>query len=207
MLTVCFFLAATAVVRLTDPADQDAFRRWFTYLAEAQYFRAPAELPPDITDCAALIRYSYRESLRRHDDAWRNNLGLRLIPSLPAIHARANPGASLFRTGPDSAAQFADAKTLRQWNTHFISRNIQEAKPGDILFYRQSSQHMPFHTMVFVGMSQVDGSKGPWLVYHTGPGGEVRRIAMNEMMQHPDPQWRPVPGNENFLGVYRWNIL
>ncbi len=23
----------------------------------------------------------------------------------------------------------------------------------------------------------------------------------------PEPRWRPVPGNRNFAGVYRWNIL
>src|SRR5690349_21968790 len=24
---------------------------------------------------------------------------------------------------------------------------------------------------------------------------------------HPSPRWRPVAGNPNFLGVYRWNVL
>ncbi len=204
---VGLILALAALSRLTDPADRDAFRRWFTYLTEAQYFRTAAELPSDITDCAGLIRYSYRETLRRHDDGWRNGLGLRLVPSLPAVRGMANPGVNLFRTGPDSSAQFADAKTLRQWNTHFVTRDARQAQPGDILFYKQASQHMPFHTMVFIGASQVDGSVGPWLVYHTGPGGEIRRIALSEMMRHPDPQWRPLSANENFLGIYRWNIL
>ena len=88
-----------------------------------------------------------------------------------------------------------------------MSRNIGKALPGDLLFYRQESNAMPFHTMVWIGASQIDQSAGPWLVYHTGPKGEMRRVTVAEMIRHPDPQWRPVAGNENFLGVYRWNIL
>jgi uncharacterized protein YfaT (DUF1175 family) len=49
------------------------------------------------------------------------------------------------------------------------------------------------------------------VVYHTGPigkaAGEMRRIRLSQLLQHPSPRWRPVPGNSNFLGVYRWNIL
>ena len=37
--------------------------------------------------------------------------------------------------------------------------------------------------------------------------GELRRVALAELLDHPQPQWRPVAGNPNFLGVYRWNIL
>jgi uncharacterized protein YfaT (DUF1175 family) len=52
-------------------------------------------------------------------------------------------------------------------------------------------------------------------VYDTGPidhtpkgkTGELRRVLLAELIDHPQPQWRPVPGNPNFLGVYRWNIL
>jgi hypothetical protein len=40
-------------LRLHDPADRSTFRRWFTFLAEAQYFRGRA-LPAEIDDCAAL---------------------------------------------------------------------------------------------------------------------------------------------------------
>ena len=49
------------------------------------------------------------------------------------------------------------------------------------------------------------------VVYDTGEdhgkAGELRRVALSELLDHPQPQWRPLPGNPNFLGVYRWNIL
>ena len=57
-------------LRLTDPADQEAFRQWFTLIAEYQSIRPKAEIPAEITDCASLLRYSYREALKRHDDTW-----------------------------------------------------------------------------------------------------------------------------------------
>src|SRR5687768_12628967 len=34
-------------LRLTSSTDRDAFRRWFTFLAEVHFFRAPDRLPPD----------------------------------------------------------------------------------------------------------------------------------------------------------------
>jgi uncharacterized protein YfaT (DUF1175 family) len=40
-----------------------------------------------------------------------------------------------------------------------------------------------------------------------GKAGELRRVALSELLDHPQPQWRPLAANPNFLGVYRWNIL
>ena len=60
------------------------------------------------------------------------------------------------------------------------------------------------------------GAAHDWAVYDTGPTGgaglllkrgEVRRVALDDLLHHPDTRWRPVPENSNFLGVYRWNIL
>jgi uncharacterized protein YfaT (DUF1175 family) len=65
--------------------------------------------------------------------------------------------------------------------------------------------------MIFIGTSQIAPNSLNYVVYHTGPDGaapgEIRRLAMNELLRYPDTQWRPVPENPNFLGVFRWNIL
>jgi hypothetical protein len=49
------------------------------------------------------------------------------------------------------------------------------------------------------------------VVYHTGPDhgqpGELRRVPLAELLDHPQTQWRPLAANPNFLGVYRWTIL
>jgi uncharacterized protein len=212
-------------LRLHSTQDRQTFRQWFISIAEAQADRSP--LPAEIDDCAALLRFAYREALRTHDENW-----LRAYPGeagLPSVRQYSYPrtplGANLFRTraGPfDSAdpgngsfAQFADARSLMEYNTYLIGRDLRLARPGDLIFYRQLDQdspydvagashtHSPFHSMIFCGEQGV--------VYHTGPirqgKGEMRRLPVSDLLHYPDVRWRPVPENTNFLGVYRWNIL
>ena len=212
-------------LRLDDADDQRAFRRWFTFLAEMQYFEAAGRRPAEIVDCAALIRYAYREALRGHDGNWATEAHLPVAPGIPSATKYQYPytalGAGLFRVKPGGFqaadlttggfAQFADAKTLELRNTHLVTRDLARAQPGDLLFYRQDSEHMPFHSMIYVGESQIEKGAGRYLVYHTGPDsdgpGEIRRPTVDELRHFPEPDWRPLPDNPRFLGVYRWNIL
>lgn len=212
-------------LRLDDADDQRAFRRWFTFLAETQYFEAAARRPVEIVDCAALIRYAYREALRAHDGNWATEARLPLLPGLPSATKYQYPytplGADLFRVTSGEFqpadlttggfAQFADAKTLQFRNTHFVTRDLDRAQPGDLLFYRQDRDHMPFHSMIYLGPSQIAKGANRYLVYHTGPDadspGEIRRPTLEELRHFPEPDWRPLPDNARFLGVYRWNIL
>lgn len=212
---VAILLVLLSETQLTHPADRQAFRLWFTFLAESQYHLRPNQRARDVIDCAALLRFAYRESLRRHDAAWFKTVTLPAMPTLPPIEGFTNPGAKLFRTGPDEHRQFADARTLRQWNAIKISRRLQDALPGDLLFFEQAGQKMPFHAMIYVGKSHFTASPDPgpeeWIVYHTGPigeqPGEVRRLSRGELLAHPQPRWRPLESNPTFLGVYRWRIL
>jgi uncharacterized protein YfaT (DUF1175 family) len=198
-------------LRLDDPQDQQAFRRWFTFLAEAQYFQAAGARPAEIDDCAALMRYAYREALRAHDSAWATAAHLPLTPAFESVgkyhYPRTVLGANLFRV-PKGFAQFADAQTLQRLNTHRISRDIARAQPGDLLFFRQEADHMPYHSMIFLGRSFITHEPGPFIVYHTGPPDrEMRRLTIEALLHYPEPDWRPIPANPYFLGVYRWNIL
>ena len=212
-------------LRLDDPRDQAAFRRWFTFLAEAQHFQLPSARPVEITDCAALIRYAYREALRPHTGAWAAQAHLPLAPPYQSVARYQYPftplAAALFRVregafrpadlADGAFAQFADAQTLRRLNTHFISRDLARALPGDLLFFQQETNHMPFHTMIYLGQSHFAHDGARYVVYHTGPDsggpGEIRRLTLPDLLRFPQPQWRPLAANRNFLGVYRWNIL
>lgn len=206
-------------LRLHTEQDRAAFRGWFAGLVETQAERSPEQLPAEIDDCAALLRYGYREALRAHDARWIEDGHFQALAGLPSVGQYKYPqtplGVALFRVRPgpfvvqDLAdggfAQFADAKSLMQWNTYFVSRDIHGARKGDLIFYRQLEQNSPYHSMV------VTGEGAEWVVYHTGPvgkaKGEMRRVAMGDLLHHPDTRWRPVAENSNFLGVYRWNIL
>ena len=205
-----------SVLRLDDPADAAAFRSWFTFLAEAQFFRETATLPAEIADCAGLVRYAYREALRTHDSAWAKTAALPLVPAIASVRQYEYPytpwGAALFRTGAETHGEFADAGTLLRYNTHFVSRDIREARPGDLIFFHQDEAAMPYHSMIYLGPSQVEDDAGPFVVYHTGPlheagGGEIRRPSVKDLENHPDPGWHPGAENPHYLGVYRWNIL
>ncbi len=211
-------------LRLHDPADRIAFRRWFTLLAEAQYFRGRA-LPAEIDDCAALLRFAYREALRPHDAAWAHQMALPAPASASDIQQYQYPftplAAALFRVRGGSFqandlrdgafAQFADVETLWRHNTHFVGHDLSRAWPGDLLFFRQDGSRMPFHAMIFLGQSQIEPDREQYVVYHTGPSGrsagEIRRLALTQLLNYPDPRWRPLADNPGFLGIYRWNIL
>ena len=205
-------------LRLHDGGDRQAFRAWFAVVAESVADLPPERVPAEINDCSALLRYAYREALRSHDDRWIHDSQWDGIPG-PSIRQYRYPqtplGAALFRITPGrfqpgdlndgSFAQFADARTLMERNTHFVSRDVRTARRGDLFFYRQLEQNSPYHSMI------VTGDNADWVVYDTGPigreKGEVRRVSTEDLLHHPDLRWRPVAGNSNFLGVYRWNIL
>src|SRR5499433_3493178 len=117
-------------LRLDSAADREAFRGWFTAIAEYQALRPPQELPSEISDCAALLRYAYRGALHRHTAEWLSETRTEGLASLPSVTKYAYPhtplGASLFRVRPPAEgngkgtfAEFADAKTLWQFNTFF----------------------------------------------------------------------------------------
>jgi hypothetical protein len=205
-------------LRLHDGADRQAFRAWFAAIAEAVADLPAEKVPAEVNDCSALLRYGYREALRNHDDRWLHDAQWEGVPgpSVRQYHYPQTPlRAALFRTTPGSFvprdlkdgsfAEFADARTLMQRNTHFVSRDVRVARRGDLFFYRQLEQNSPYHSMI------VTGDNADWVVYDTGPvgkaKGEVRRVSTEDLLHHPDLRWRPEPGNSNFLGVYRWNIL
>lgn len=208
---------------LWPAGDRRAFRRWFTAIAEAQFYAPDPRWHAVHRDCAGLIRFAYKEALRRHDRAW--------LDATPYLHAL--PGADvqryhyprvpvlgthLFRTraGPwradAPAGQFAataSARVLWQHNTVFVSRSERDAAAGDLLFFRDPARHpSPMHSMVL--LDPPGGGLQRRVVYHTGGGaaeGEVRLVQLAALNAHRDDRWHVTPANPRFLGFYRWKIL
>lgn len=205
--------APSAQVRLADESDRAAFRAWFVLLADAQFERRTE----DVTDCAALVRHAVREALRAHTPEWVRRSGLPFTPQFAEVRSAPRAGADglrLFRVnaGPTPKyAEFADAKTLIALNTQPLGRDTRALRAGDLLYFRQPGQREPDHLMVFVGRSHFDSDGDDWIVYHTGPldggPGEVRKVRLATLMQHPAPRWRPLTSNPNFIGVFRLGML
>ena len=205
--------AARSQVRLADESDRAAFRSWFVLLADAQFERRT----PDVVDCAALVRHAFREALRAHTPEWMRAAQLPFTPQYADVRSAPRAGAAawpLFRISdgtPPRYAEFADAKTIIRLNTRPLGREVGALRPGDLLYYRQPSQREPDHLMVFVGRSHFDPDAEDWVVYHTGPSdddpGEVRKVRLTTLMQHPSARWRPLVSNPHFVGVFRLDAL
>lgn len=204
---------ASAQVRLGDESDRAAFRAWFTLLADAQFDRPAAE----VIDCASLVRFAMREALRAHTPAWHRRIGLPFAPQFPDVRSAPTATADhlpLFRvtgTTPPRYAEFADARTLIALNSVPMGRDARQARPGDLLYFRQPSQAQPDHLMVMVGASHFEAEGRDWVVYHTGPTdegpGEVRKVRLSVLAAHPAPRWRPLAANPQFIGVFRLTAL
>jgi uncharacterized protein YfaT (DUF1175 family) len=212
---------------LQSYSDRENFRRWFTLIAEAQFYRPSLEWNAEQRDCSGLVRFAWREALRRHDRLWYQKMG----PEYEAVAGdvgryslESSPlGEKLFRTkfgsykegdlSSGSFSEFADARTLKSFNARFISRDRQHARPGDLLFFYQPwVQKFPYHVMIFLGDSGMSRENSTdWVVYHTGASptdeGTVKKVELSVLDQHPNRRWRPVESNSNFLGFYRLKIL
>jgi uncharacterized protein YfaT (DUF1175 family) len=204
--------------------DRRAFTSWFTAIAEMQAVAIDDDWARVHQDCAGLVRFAAKEALRAHDDTWRQARRSRVLtrapdvmvphyPHLPLIgdklwRVRAgafDPGAPL----DDQFSASANARTLLHHNTVLVSRDVRDARAGDLLFF-----HVPdangsrMHTMIALA-TPAGGTlddQATRVVYHTGGDGErgvVRLVTLDALLQHPDAGWRPLVDNPRFIGVHR----
>jgi hypothetical protein len=205
---------SAAPLRLPDEGDRNAFCRWFVAILEQQLEGDPSPAwEPAQHDCAGLLRFAFREAWGPHTEAWRDRVGF----TGPPAAGDPGPGAGgpwryAFPT-PDGWRPFAKGQYLRSLACVPLGRDVALARPGDLLFFaRGGARAQPDHAMAFV-RPDLDGE--PMLLYHTGPErtggtsneGEVRRVRLDDLLHHPDADFRPLPENPAFIGVYRWKVL
>ena len=205
--------SASMAGSLGEEGDREAFRTWFVALLEQQLEAPSPAWEPAQRDCAGLLRFAFREALVLHTVAWRERVAFTEGP----------PGqdpspifAQDWRTGfptPEGPQPFAKGAYLRSLSCVSLGRDLQLARPGDLIFFaRGGARSQPDHAMAFV-RPDIDGA--PMLLYHTGPegsgasrqAGEIRRARLDDLLHHPDPDFRPLPENPAFLGLYRWRLL
>lgn len=214
-------------IELTANADRTSFRSWFTYLAEMQFYQINPAWNDKQRDCAGLVRFAMREALRKHDRLWFQKMGAEYEAIAPDVKKftleNSSLGGKLFRTDfgafqasdlqANKFSEFADARTLKNHNAVFISRDRAQAQAGDLLFFEQAfAQKFPYHVMIFLGSArQANEGANDWVVYHTGAapdeGGTLKKVRLSVLDQHPDKRWRPVQNNKKFLGFYRLKII
>lgn len=215
------------VIELRTYQDRDAFKRWFTAIAETQFYQLSDQWNAEQRDCAGLVRFAMREALRKHDRIWFQKMGPNyetVAGDIGEFDLDHNPlGEKIFRTDFGSFdeadlrngrfSEFADGRSLKNFNTVFVTRDRHEAQPGDLLIYYQPwVQKFPYHVMILLGPARISpNGANDWVVYHTGSSpidkGTVKKVELAVLDHHPDPRWRPVESNKNFLGFYRLKIL
>ena len=205
--------AAGLAVSLSEEGDREAFRTWFVALLEQQLEAPSPAWEPAQRDCAGLLRFAFREALSIHTTTWRERVAFSAGPPAqdPSPHF-----AQDWRAGfptPDGPQPFAKGAYLRRLACASLGRDLQLARPGDLIFFaRGGARSQPDHAMAFV---RPDGDGTPMLLYHTGPegsggtrhSGELRRVRLDDLLHHPDPDFRPLSENPVFLGLYRWRLL
>jgi uncharacterized protein YfaT (DUF1175 family) len=191
-------VAAAAPPRL-DATQSRHLRDWITLLIHAQVELGPT---PRWThrDCAGLVRFAVAESLRPHDLAWRQSMGLlgqRLPPDVDPQTATA--WRNVWKRADGSQGAFVSALDLVQANTRFVGRQLTQAMAADLLFYDFGDDQ---HLMVWMGR---------YVAYHTGralPGDNgLRALRPSQLMAWTDTRWRPAGDNPNFVGLYRLDFM
>lgn len=192
---------------LVTENDKDSFLNWFTSISRSQFYNISESWDPVHQDCAGLISYAYKESLKKHDLNWfkdhkfideARDIERFNYPNIPVL------GDRCFNS-PIGFIASANASSLLNYNMTFISKDMDKLSKGDVLFYYDEKHNMPYHSMVYLKDQES-------VVYHTGPidennNGEVRLLLVDDLLKHPDSKWHPKLKNKYFLGGFRWRIL
>jgi uncharacterized protein len=182
-----------------SPEQSRVFRAWMVRIVDAQIAVGPTPRWHH-RDCAGLVRFAVAEALRPHDLAWRqaNAIGGRVPPDL-TLSPEQQMVRHRWRLADGSTSAFVGALELIQENAVFVAKDINQAQPGDLLFFDQGDDQ---HLMVWTGQ---------YIGYHTGTSSQsdngLRAVSVRELMSWRDTRWQPVRGNPNFAGVYRLRFL
>jgi len=212
---------------LDDEGDRRNFRRWFVSIVESQLYKEDPAWRKDDRDCAGLIRFAYREALKRHDTDWLRRKPFLVDAAIADVRKYNYPEVPLLQTkifrtregnfceadlNDTTFAVTALAAKLRSYNTVFLGKSLESVQPGDLLFYLNTGDvKMPQHSMIFVGDPRTPPSSDDCVIYHTGPrdddSGVLKKVRLADLLKHPDARWHPAPENRYFFGYYRWKIL
>jgi uncharacterized protein YfaT (DUF1175 family) len=186
------------------PEQSAAFRAWFVRIVDQQIHQGPSPHWAQ-RDCAGLVRFAAMQALREHDANWRRANGMNSaadagrLPPEPRLNERQRALATHWMRIDGSVGAYASAIALVQHNSRFVSRDVNQALPGDLLFFDQGHDQ---HLMIWLDRS---------IAYHTGTVTSadtgLRAVSVSDLLRWKDSRWIPFEGNPNFAGVYRFNFL
>lgn len=189
----------TAEAVMLDGSQSQRFRAWFTRIVDEQIKRPTPRWVH--RDCAGLVRFAVSEVFAEHDEKWQRANGL-LPNNLPAPMQLTPEQQALrfnWRDIDGKNKAFVTALALIQENSFFVSKDINQAQPGDLLFFDQGDEQ---HLMIWMGQ---------YIAYHTGTvtphDNGLRAVTVQQLTQWKDTRWQPIGNNPNFIGLYRLGFL
>jgi len=183
-----------------DVQQSQVFRAWFVRIAQEQLSQGPSPRWYQ-QDCAGLVRFAANEALKTHDSKWlrANGLSNRYLPPELQLSEGQRALAQQWQQGGGKVGPYVNAIKLIQFNSHLVSRDLGQARPGDLLFFDQGDDQ---HLMIWMGRN---------IAYHTGTttptDNGMRSASVQQLMTWKDTRWIPDPANPNFIGIYRLNLL
>lgn len=145
-----------AITRCSHPQTKPTMRSSVVDLALQQAVRISPTWEKAQRDCAGLVRFTYRESLKSRTAKQRAELRVPAVLSLPAVSFGARLGfpgcprmleAGWGADGKERFGAFADAETfLIGFNFHRLSKDPHLADPGDLLVFE--SQSIPYRKVL-----------------------------------------------------------
>lgn len=136
---------------LTSEEDKMNFRRWFTSIAESQFYQIDPAWREKDRDCAGLLRFAYREALRTHDQNWFNHRSYLVDANIPDVKKYRYPsvpllGVNIFRVKSGEFSEndlhtkdtvfspFAEATLLKN-HSFFLSVGMSGKRCPAMLFF------------------------------------------------------------------------
>lgn len=182
-------------------AQSRAFQAWMLRIVSAQLERGPSPRWQH-RDCAGLVRFAVNEALSVHDAKWLRANGIasnrQLPPELELDRAQQTLRNRWVQTD-GTVGNYVSAIALVQNNSRFIARDLNQAQPGDLLFFDQGDEQ---HLMVWMGSR---------IAYHTGTikpdDNGLRSVDVSQLKTWKDTRWQPAVDNPNFAGVFRLAFL
>lgn len=199
-LGLCLAQATPAATAALDPEQSQVFRAWFVRIAEEQLRQGPSPRWHQ-QDCAGLVRFAANEALKAHDDQWlrANGLSNRYLPPELTLSAEQRQLAQTWQQGGGQVGPYVNAIKLIQYNSQLVGRDLNQARPGDLIFFDQGDDQ---HLMIWMGRN---------IAYHTGTrtpsDNGMRSVSLQQLMTWKDTRWIPDESNPNFIGIYRLSFL
>ncbi|MBY0414660.1 MAG: DUF1175 family protein, partial [Bdellovibrionales bacterium] len=183
VIAILIFVIFSSVVNSAeglDFAQSENFRSWMKRIVEEQLKKGPT---PRWThkDCAGLVRFAVLEALKTHDQKWLKSNGLtneNLPPEVKLSVKQSDLGKVWNQTDSKELKHYVSALGLIQSNSTFVSKDLNQARVGDLIFYDQGEAQ---HLMIWMGN---------YIAYHTGTvtkkDNGLRSVKINELMTWKD---------------------